>query len=68
LDEDFSAGPAQRVAHPVVTVVDLAEDITLGQGHTISLIINNVGDKYYSEITGYPMPGANYMVRYAYQF
>jgi len=67
-DTDFNDPKSPEVVYPEFLVADFGASYTFVKKHTLSLLMNNIGDENYYEKRGYNLAGRNYSVRYEIRF
>lgn len=67
-DQDWVYDAGRQKTFAGITVADLSLRYRLDQAQSVGVQIENLGDKYYAEKFGFPLPGRNLKANYRYQF
>lgn len=67
-DNDWNGNSANVIRYAPFSVADLSVRYRLDRNSTVSVLIDNLFDRYYSEKPGYPLAGRNGRIAYRFDF
>lgn len=67
-DNDWNGNSANIITYAPFAVADLSLRYRLDPRQSLTANIENLGDRYYAEKGGFPLPGRNFKLAYRYQF
>lgn len=67
-DQDWVNGSGRQVSYAPFTVGDLSARWQVTPAQDVSLAVDNLFDRFYSEKFGFPQPGRNFKLGYRYEF
>ncbi|WP_434517001.1 TonB-dependent receptor plug domain-containing protein [Dechloromonas sp. ARDL1] len=67
-DNDWNGNSSNIIAYKPFTVFDLSASYRIDRHQSVSLLVDNLFDRFYSEKGGYPLPGRNGRLAYRYSF
>ena len=67
-DNDWNGNSSNIIVYGGFAIADLSARYRLDKQQSVQASIENLGDRYYAEKGGYPLPGRNFKLAYRYQF
>lgn len=67
-DNDWNGNSSNIITYAPFAVADLSIRYRFDKSQALTANIENLGDRYYAEKGGYPLPGRNFKLAYRYQF
>lgn len=67
-DNDWNGNSSNIIVYGGFGIADLSARYRLDKQQSLQASIENLGDRFYAEKGGYPLPGRNFKLAYRYQF
>lgn len=68
VDNDFNGNSSRLITYKPFTVADLTVRHRFDKRQSVSLLVDNLFDRFYAEKGGFPLPGRNARLAYRYDF